>query len=397
MSFCTRRFSHAVQRIIYLSVAALGPGLRLCFRAAVLGLGMIWLWGCSSLSVARSSTLSEIADPAAAPNGDYQEYQQGRLTKAQLLDRVPRVAMIGDSLSRNFYVSSLPSMVWRSKMNHGRDWFLDTDPSPKSVYSVYERLSQLTPLVATEYSSVAAKVDSGKDGSHFLQCWLPVDFSQQVELILKGKRFPDLVLIWIGHNNLHWEWCVDPHQPEKIEAGLQDLASRFCQDYERQLDRLVARAREANGRRAIVVFGLVNFKSFFAARDAAERLHKEDPTLYPYFEADYKHYATMKPEYRGNMMKLALMINDKLRALVDEIDRKLGADSKVRLWYSDALATVDLSDVTVINLHDAWHPSVKGHSLLAQAAFDALGPSLNFLGITPLQKNTAQGKTQVHQ
>jgi lysophospholipase L1-like esterase len=372
-------------------------GVGLCFRAAVLCLGMIWLWGCSSLSVARSSPLTGIADPAPPFNGDYQEYQQGRLMKAERIDRIPYIAMIGDSLSRNFYVSSLPSMIWRSKMNHGRDWFLDTDPSPQSIYSVYERLSQITPLVACEYSSVAAKVDSGKDGNHFLQCWYPMNFSQQVDLILEGKRFPDLVMIWIGHNNLHWEWYVDPHQPEKIEAGLQEIVTRFYKDYERQLGRLVERAREEKQRRAIIVFGLVNFKSFFEARDAAEQLRKENPKLYPYFEVDYKHYATMKPEYRGNMMKLALMINEKLRAMIGESNRKLGADSKVRLWYSDALATVNLSDVTMIHRVDAWHPSRKGHNVLAKAAFDALGPSLNFLGVAPPQKNTLQGKIQVHQ
>jgi lysophospholipase L1-like esterase len=381
----------------FLSVKSMDLGVRLCFRAAVLCLGMIWLWGCSSLSVARSSPLTGIADPAPPCNGDYQEYQQGRLMKAERIDRIPYIAMIGDSLSRNFYVSSLPSMIWRSKMNHGRDWFLDTDPSPQSIYSVYERLSQITPLVACEYSSVAAKVDSGKDGNHFLQCWYPMNFSQQVDLILEGKRFPDLVMIWIGHNNLHWEWYVDPHQPEKIEAGLQEIVTRFYKDYERQLGRLVERAREEKQRRAIIVFGLVNFKSFFEARDAAEQLRKENPKLYPYFEVDYKHYATMKPEYRGNMMKLALMINEKLRAMIGESNRKLGADSKVRLWYSDALATVNLSDVTMIHRVDAWHPSRKGHNVLAKAAFDALGPSLNFLGVAPPQKNTLQGKIQVHQ
>jgi lysophospholipase L1-like esterase len=381
----------------FLSVKSMDLGVRLCFRAAVLCLGMIWLWGCSSLSVARSSPLTGIADPAPPCNGDYQEYQQGRLMKAERIDRIPYIAMIGDSLSRNFYVSSLPSMIWRSKMNHGRDWFLDTDPSPQSIYSVYERLSQITPLVACEYSSVAAKVDSGKDGNHFLQCWYPMNFSQQVDLILEGKRFPDLVMIWIGHNNLHWEWYVDPHQPEKIEAGLQEIVTRFYKDYERQLGRLVERAREEKQRRAIIVFGLVNFKSFFEARDAAEQLRKENPKLYPYFEVDYKHYATMKPEYRGNMMKLALMINEKLRAMIGEFNRKLGADSKVRLWYSDALATVNLSDVTMIHRVDAWHPSRKGHNVLAKAAFDALGPSLNFLGVAPPQKNTLQGKIQVHQ
>jgi hypothetical protein len=42
----------------------------------------------------------------------------------------------------------------------------------------------------------------------------------------------------------------------------------------------------------------------------------------------------------------------------------------------------------MIHRMDAWHPSVKGHNLLAEAVFGALGPSLNFLGIKPLQKKT---------
>ncbi len=304
------------------------------------------------------------------------------------MDRLPHMAMIGDSLSRNFYVSSLPSMIWRSKMNHGHDWFLDTDSSANSVYSVYERLARETPLVACEYSSVGGRVDAGGGRNRFLGSWFPLNFSQQVDLILQEKRFPDLVLIWIGHNNLHWEWFVDPSRPEEIETGLQKMAANFRKDYARQLDRLVDRARDEKERRAIVVYGLVNFKSFFAARDAAEQLRKKNPKLYPYFEVDYKHYASMKPEYRGNMMKLALMINEELRAMVGEFNRKLGADSRVRLEYSDALAIVDLSEVEIINRIDAWHPSSKGHNVLAAAAFGALGPSLDFLGIVPLQKNT---------
>jgi len=96
----------------------------------------------------------------------------------------------------------------------------------------------------------------------------------------------------------------------------------------------------------------------------------------------------MKPEYRGNMMKLVLMMNEGLRAMVDEFNRKLGDDSPVRLEYSDALATADFSDVASLHRMDAWHPSAKGHNVLAEAAFGALGPSLNFLGIVPLQKHT---------
>ena len=363
-------------------------GIGLCFRAGVLGLVMLGISGCGSLLSARSSTLSVIANPAAPHHTDYLEYQQGRLTEAQLLDRLPHIAIIGDSLSRDFYISSLVSMVWRSKMNHGCDWFLDTDPSATSVYSLYERLARETPLAACEYSSAGGKVDSGGGRKRFLGSWFPLSFSQQTDLILAEKRFPDLVLIWIGHNNLHWEWVVDPRRPEEIETGLHKLAVNFRQDYARQLGRLVERAREQKERRAIIVFGLVNFKSFFEARDAAEQLRKTDPKLYPYFDEGYQHYKSMKPEYRGNMMKLALMINDELRAMVGDFNRKLGGDSKVRLEYSDALATADFSDVACLNRVDAWHPSVKGHNVLAGAAFGALGPSLDFLGIVPLQKNT---------
>jgi lysophospholipase L1-like esterase len=348
---------------------------------------MIWILGCGSLATARSSTLSVISNPASPHHTDYLEYQQGRLTKAQLLDRLPHVAMVGDSLSRNFFVSSLFSMIWRSKMNHRHDWFLDTDPSADSVYSVYERLAQETPLVACEYSSAGGRVDSGGGGDRFFASWRPFSLSQQADLILKEKRFPDLVLLWIGHNNLHWEWFVDPSKPEEIETGLQKMAANFRKDYARQLGRLVERAQEQKKRRAIIVFGLVNFKSFFQARDAAERLRQENPKLYPYFEVDYKHYETMKPEYRANMIKLALLINEELRSMVGEFNKKLGGDSQVHLEYSDTLATVDLSDVEIINRVDAWHPSSKGHSVLAKAAFGALGSSLNFLGIIPLQTN----------
>jgi len=337
--------------------------------------------------VALVSSFTWASQAASPHHQDYQEYQQGRLTKAQLLDRLPHIAMVGDSLSRDFYVSSLVSMVWRSKMNHRCDWFLDTDASANSVYSLYERLAQETPLVACEYSSVGGKVDSGGGGHWFCGSWYPFNFSQQVDLILKEKRFPDLVLLWIGHNNLHWEWVVDPHRPEEIETGLQKMAANFRQDYARQLGRLVERAREQKQRRAFIIFGLVNFKSFFEARDAAERLRKENPKLYPYFEVDYKHYESMKPEYRGNMTKLALMINEELRAMVGKFNRKLGGDSPVRLEYSDALATIDLGGVEAIHRIDAWHPSIKGHNVLAEAAFGALGPSLNFLGIVPRQKN----------
>ena len=37
--------------------------------------------------------------------------------------------------------------------------------------------------------------------------------------------------------------------------------------------------------------------------------------------------------------------------------------------------------VEMLQAMDAWHPSVKGHSVLAKAALSDLPPSLEFLGI----------------
>jgi hypothetical protein len=62
---------------------------------------MIWLLGCGSLTSARSSTLSAIANPACPHHADYLEYQQSRLTEAQLMNHLPHIAMLGDSLSRD--------------------------------------------------------------------------------------------------------------------------------------------------------------------------------------------------------------------------------------------------------------------------------------------------------
>ena len=77
--------------------------------------------------------------------------------------------MIGDSLSRNVYVSSALSTLWRARRYYGNDWFLNADPSPESVYSVFERLDKVTPLVATEYGGLGAMVDNGKDRQNFFR------------------------------------------------------------------------------------------------------------------------------------------------------------------------------------------------------------------------------------
>jgi hypothetical protein len=132
---------------------------------------------------------------------------------------------------------------------------------------------------------------------------------------------------------------------------------------------------------AIVVFGLANLDTFFKARRKAEALHARNPALYPYFESGTRSFESLKSPYQSNMVRLGLMLNGEMRAMVSNLDRQLADSSNVRVQYSDALAKVNFSRLELINPADAWHPSVEGHKALAAAAFSAFGPSLQFLGI----------------
>ena len=67
--------------------------------------------------------------------------------------------------------------------------------------------------------------------------------------------------------------------------------------------------------------------------------------------------------------------------MVSELNRELADNTNVKLQYSDALATADLSRVELLHPIDGWHASVEGHNVLAEAAFRDLEPSLQFLGL----------------
>jgi len=88
------------------------------------------------------------------------------------------------------------------------------------------------------------------------------------------------------------------------------------------------------------------------------------------------------PRYRGNLIRLAAMVNEKLRAMVEEFNREFVDQSqRIQLRYSNALATADLSRAELLHPVDGWHASVEGHNVLGQAAFNDLRASLDFLEI----------------
>jgi lysophospholipase L1-like esterase len=152
--------------------------------------------------------------------------------------------------------------------------------------------------------------------------------------------------------------------------------------------RLIDRARVQRYRVAVMVYGLINFESYFKGREIAERLRSQDPSRYPHLESTYKYFTSFRPAYRSNLIRLARMVNKELREIVSELNRELAGNTNAQLQYSDALATADLSRVELLHPIDGWHASVQGHNVLAEAAFRDLGPSLEFLGIQSAQSNS---------
>lgn len=326
--------------------------------------------------------LERIAEPESPFHSDYLAYRKGEITRGQLIARLPHIAMLGDSVSLNIYISSPWSTLWRAHRSCSRNWFLNRDTAP-DVSSISKRLEAITPFVAMQCAGVGALVDEEHCRQDLFRRILGTrNFSAQIDELLRARRLPDLILILIGHNNVDWAWRCPPHELDRPDERLKRLGKAFRQNYARALRGLLERARSQERRVAIIVYGLINFESYFKGRRAAERLRQSNSTLYPHLETTYKYFISFHPLYRRNLIRLAKIANEELREMVEQFNRNAVAPAaNIQLRYSDALASADLSRAELLHPVDGWHASVEGHQILAEAAFTDLRSSLEFLGI----------------
>jgi lysophospholipase L1-like esterase len=335
-----------------------------------------------SAAVISPNFLERVAEPESPFHRDYLAYRKGEITRVELISRLPHVAMLGDSACLGIYVSSPWRTFWRARTSHGKNWFLHHHAAP-GIYSVSKGLETTTPLVAIECAGVGALVDHEHGHQNLFRRILGTrNFSGQVGELLRARRFPDLILISIGHNNVDWAWRCPPDELEKPDERLKRLSKEFRQNYVRELRRLLEVARIQQHHVAIVVYGLINFESYFKGREAAESLRESDTTLYPHLETTYKYLVSFHPLYRHNVIRLASMANEELRAMVEVLNREFVQQTDhIQLRYSDGLARADLSRAELLHPVDGWHASEEGHNVLAEAAFNDLQASLDFLGI----------------
>jgi lysophospholipase L1-like esterase len=294
--------------------------------------------------------------------------QHGRRTAAEDAERT--ISLIGDSLSTAFHVGSWLGMLYRMWRGWRMSWFFTLNNKP----SVLERLSAIGPMTGVQHASVSARVDGGKRRTVFDRLKNTRHFSHQVDEVLAGP-FPDMVLIWIGHNEMDWRGDTDALTPDSVLK----LSNDFVQRYERQLRRLVTGALASNTRTVIIVFGLVNFAAFFEGRAKAEGKKEKDPRLFPYLQSCYRYFESMRPEYRTGMIELSKAVNQSLADLCQRLAGEL-AETNVRLVHSDALAKANLSEAEFLSPVDAWHPSPIGHTVLAESAYPIVCDQARFLG-----------------
>ncbi|MGE5212419.1 MAG: hypothetical protein ACM3NN_01865, partial [Nitrospirota bacterium] len=111
-----------------------------------------------SVPFVSPSFLERIADPTSPFHSSYVAYRRREITRTELIAQLPHIAMLGDSVCMDIYISSPWSTFWRARTSRRRNWFLHLDPAP-GICSVAKGVDVITPFVAIECAGVGALVD----------------------------------------------------------------------------------------------------------------------------------------------------------------------------------------------------------------------------------------------
>ena len=153
---------------------------------------------------------------------------------------------------------------------------------------------------------------------------------------------------------------------------------RFARKYFEILSPIVKQGLSQPGPKAILIYGLINAKSYQVARAQAEKLHEDDSNQFPYLPGSFAHMKPLRPEYRSGMVKTIDLINQKLESWIS-VWSQSHANSMFRVFYSDAMATMDFSNVENLHPVDGWHLSPLGHGRVSKAATHGAEPALDYL------------------
>jgi len=289
-------------------------------------------------------------------------------------------AMLGDSTVRDFAIASPPVMFWRQWFGNQRNPFLDRVDD--DLDSIFERLARRGPTRVVEYACSGASVGEARTWSRRRFQWMAnvKTLSEQIEDLERRTPFPDLTLVWIGHNNLDFVTQLPRFSRSgDLSVAMEGIAMAFAAAFRRDLARLIEGAGRSGRPAAIVVYGLVNPEATRQARDEARTIRAEDRSRYRYLEVAEGRFPPLRPEHGDRLVTLSRRVSAELERAVDELGGASSVPPHVHVLYSDTTARVDFSRAELLSDDDAWHASYEGKVLLADALFDGLAPALEIL------------------
>ena len=205
----------------------------------------------------------------------------------------------------------------------------------------------------------------------------------QVDQVLLAQRFPDLLLIWIGHNNLNWVKGLPMSLRERPGPHLRELAQNFHEDYARQLGRLIERAKKQDHKVTIVIFGLADLQKFLSSKKQSGCVARGESSRLSVLQHLQPALRIAETTVSTKHSRDARSVEPRIAGDCRRLQRELRGSLNVRLEYSDGFASINLGHVEYLHRLDGQHLSVKGHNLVAEQAIRAIQPSLTFLGVAP--------------
>lgn len=290
-------------------------------------------------------------------------------SQADICAPLATASILGDSLSAGFHLSAPVETLLRLLAPGSASWFLDVRRHRRPRDLVHA-LGVRGFLQAHVFARAMARVVPSAKRGISSGLARATTFRRQVERWFHvAPDAPSLVCIWIGHNDLDWVQSPLVHAGSGLSAeDVRRLADQFESLYGDALIALLAHAQARRARTGIVVYGLVNFRSFFRAREMAEAQRRLNRARFPYLQHAYDYFPSMQQGYRAGMITLADAFDERIRAMVERVARGLRHGSRVSLWFSDELSRVTIDDSRLLSAWDAWHPSERGHASLADAA-----------------------------
>jgi hypothetical protein len=280
------------------------------------------------------------------------------------------ISVFGDSLARGEGYMPLPQHLWSVRTKR-RGWPFDLDPSEASATTLYERIVDRNPALqvkVTNYAWPGAYVDPALNQSGPIKKYGfgVKDFQAQVaEAVAKPGPMSNLNIVFIGHCNVDWFYDCDNYGKDPEEYK-QILPGKTVESYQKALEPLIDKAKAQKHPVTILVYGLINLRSVFIARDKA----METPEAYP--SSDIKPYfpSLLKP-YQDDTIDIAHRTNSELKKMVELLNRRL-IGTNVEIIYSNALAEGDFSKVEYLSRWDALHPSEAGNTYISEIVYNDL-------------------------